>query len=112
VFGSGIRKDHEKQVVAAAVGLLAAESRSAEQTPAKLSEVPEVVRDQVINGMARGAATKFYKLDSVPPDGKWRAEFQRDDEVHVLLIWTRERIVNGKTNIVITRYDVPRKPVK
>jgi hypothetical protein len=99
-------------IMAAAVALLTAESRSAEQTPVKLSDVPEVVRDQVINGMARGSPTKFYKLDTVPPDGKWQAEFQRDDKLCVLLISTKDTVVNGKTNVVITRYQAVHRPPK
>lgn len=99
-------------IMAAAVGLLTAESRSAEQTPAKLSEVPEVVRDQVINGMARGGPTTFYKLDAVWPEGKWQAEFQRDEQVHVVLILTKDTVVNGKTNVLVTRYHAIRKTSK
>lgn len=99
-------------LAAIAVGLVAVIAKGAEETPVKVAEVPEVLRDQVINGLAKGAPTKFFKLDAAPPEGKWRAEFQRDGKPYVFLISTRERVADGKTNTVIVRYEPKPAPQK
>jgi hypothetical protein len=91
-----------------AVGLGTIILHAAEETPVKLSDVPEGLRDIVVNGMAKGAPAKFFKLESVPPEGKWRVEYFRGKPIAYLLT-TREKIENGKTNTLVVRFDAVRE---
>src|SRR5688572_10631621 len=96
--------------VIVAAGMLTVVSQAGE-TPVKPSEVPEDFRDFVRTNMAKGAPTKFFKLDSAPPGQKWRVEYNRGKPI-AYLIETREKIENGKTNTIPVRLDAVKEPGK
>ena len=104
-------KINEWFAVIMAVGLGTITLQAAEETPVKPSDVPESLRDFVVNGMAKGAPTKFFKLESVPPEGKWRVEYFRGKPIAYLLT-TRDKIQNGKTNTLILRFQAVNKSEK
>jgi hypothetical protein len=85
--------------------LVAAEPKEVQ----KADVPPELLKSA--STLSKGAETKFFQHDSVPPRGMWRVEFQESEQKKVYFIETKETVVNGKTNVTVVMA-MPLKPKK
>jgi hypothetical protein len=78
--------------------------RAVEENAVKLSDVPQDVQDKVKEvqdkSKSNGGAMTFYKRSE-----GWRVDCERNGKPISLLILTEENVVDGKTNVIVTRID-------
>ena len=77
---------------------------AAEPKEVKKADVPPELQ-KAVSTLSKGAETKFFRYDSVPPKVMWRVEIQDGESRKIWLIETKETVVSGKTNVAIIKAD-------